>query len=359
MHGAFGSSRISSSVPCHAQQVHVLHEPKADVVAEDRRHQCNPSSAFPASVAVSVLVPHTRASFFSGSASRPSRRAAGKTPETLDRSLVNRTPTFAPSSIMKTVDGLFFSVISFLSCSSVNRPRAKLSRSPLSSTLTTLLCQMLGSHFSQGAGSRDPCPQILKCTAEILGNALCTSAGKTAAVAASPDLLGSLGNLLEHPDGQGREESDPASSSSIYVCSSIDVWSPILYVDPCLFYFVCLLCIDISIHNEYEAAPFEHPKMVPISCPPTPAFLLYYDGMRPTLLSCPPPLPPLMFWGRSRRQRASQFDDSTPYPRQHVSFFKACPRSRTKKQNAVEDTPVSPHGCSAVEPHQTETNSKS
>lgn len=64
---------------------------------------------------------------------------------------------------------------------------------------------MLGSHFSQGAGSRDPCPLILKRTAETLGNTLRTSAGKAAAVAATPDLLGSLGNLLEHEDGQGRQ----------------------------------------------------------------------------------------------------------------------------------------------------------
>lgn len=46
---------------------------------------------------------------------------------------------------------------------------------------------------------------MLKRIAEILGNTLRTSAGKTAAVAATPDLLGSLGNLLEHEDEQGRE----------------------------------------------------------------------------------------------------------------------------------------------------------
>ena len=66
--------------------------------------------------------------------------------------------------------------------------------------------QMLGSHFSQGAGSRNPSPLILDRVVEILGNTLCTSAGKAAAVAAAPDLLGSLGNLLEHENGQGTTE---------------------------------------------------------------------------------------------------------------------------------------------------------
>ncbi|CAM9726556.1 unnamed protein product, partial [Pylaiella littoralis] len=65
--------------------------------------------------------------------------------------------------------------------------------------------KMLGSHFSQGAGSRDPCPLFLRRTTEILGNvAAGTASGRTAALAATPDLLGSLGNLLEHKDGQVR-----------------------------------------------------------------------------------------------------------------------------------------------------------
>lgn len=68
---------------------------------------------------------------------------------------------------------------------------------------------MLGSHFSQGAGARDPCPLILKRTTEILENTLRTLAGKAAAVAATPDLLGSLGNMLGHEDGQGREGKRP------------------------------------------------------------------------------------------------------------------------------------------------------
>eukprot|EP00903_Cladosiphon_okamuranus_P007954 g7678.t1 len=63
--------------------------------------------------------------------------------------------------------------------------------------------KMLRSH-SQGTGSRDPCPLFLGRTAEVLGNALCTSTGRAAAVAATPDLLTSLGNLLEHEDGQVR-----------------------------------------------------------------------------------------------------------------------------------------------------------
>jgi len=60
---------------------------------------------------------------------------------------------------------------------------------------------MLGSHFSQG--SHDPCPLFLRRAAEILGNVAKTGPGRAAAVAATPDLLGSLGNLLEHEDDQG------------------------------------------------------------------------------------------------------------------------------------------------------------
>lgn len=74
---------------------------------------------------------------------------------------------------------------------------------------------MLGSHFSQGAGSRDPCPLILKQTAETLKNTLRTSAGKAAAATATPDLLGSLGNLLEHEDGQGKSREREGSGPVI------------------------------------------------------------------------------------------------------------------------------------------------
>lgn len=68
---------------------------------------------------------------------------------------------------------------------------------------------MLGCrHLPQGEGSQDqedPCPLFLRRTETVLGNVFRTVPGRAAGVAATPDLLGSLANLLEHEDGQGEE----------------------------------------------------------------------------------------------------------------------------------------------------------
>lgn len=63
--------------------------------------------------------------------------------------------------------------------------------------------QMLESCSSQGAGPRDPCPLFVLRLTEILGNTSGSVSGRAAALAASPDLLRSFGNLLEHDDAQG------------------------------------------------------------------------------------------------------------------------------------------------------------
>lgn len=62
---------------------------------------------------------------------------------------------------------------------------------------------MLESCSSQGAGARDPCPLFVLRVTEILGNTSGSVSGRTAALAASPDVLSSLGNLLENDDAQG------------------------------------------------------------------------------------------------------------------------------------------------------------
>ena len=70
--------------------------------------------------------------------------------------------------------------------------------------------QMLGCrHSPQGEGSQDqedPCLLFLRRTATVLGNVFRTAPGRAAGVAATPDLLGSLANLLEDEDGQGEEQ---------------------------------------------------------------------------------------------------------------------------------------------------------
>ncbi|CAM9442039.1 unnamed protein product, partial [Hapterophycus canaliculatus] len=62
--------------------------------------------------------------------------------------------------------------------------------------------KMLGSNFPEGADTRDPHPLFLRRATEILGDVFATASGKAAAMVAAPDLLGSLGNLLEHEDAQ-------------------------------------------------------------------------------------------------------------------------------------------------------------
>ena len=66
---------------------------------------------------------------------------------------------------------------------------------------------MLGCrHPPPGEGSQgqqDPCPLFLRRTETVLGNVFRTVPGRAAGVAATPDLLGSLANLLEHEEGQG------------------------------------------------------------------------------------------------------------------------------------------------------------
>ncbi|CAN0247848.1 unnamed protein product [Ectocarpus fasciculatus] len=73
-----------------------------------------------------------------------------------------------------------------------------------SSSLIDWAAKMLESCSSQGAGARDPCPLFVLRVTEILGNTSGSISGRTAALAASPDLLSSLGNLLEHDDTQVR-----------------------------------------------------------------------------------------------------------------------------------------------------------
>ncbi|CAM9398268.1 unnamed protein product [Ectocarpus sp. 8 AP-2014] len=73
-----------------------------------------------------------------------------------------------------------------------------------SSSFVDWAAKMLESCSSQGAGPRDPCPLFVLRLTEILGNTSGSVSGRAAALAASPDLLRSFGNLLEHDDAQVR-----------------------------------------------------------------------------------------------------------------------------------------------------------
>ncbi|CAM9617614.1 unnamed protein product [Ectocarpus sp. 4 AP-2014] len=73
-----------------------------------------------------------------------------------------------------------------------------------SSSFVEWAAKMLESCSSHGARSRDPCPLFVLRVTEILGNISGSVSGRTAALAASLDLLRSFGNLLEHDDAQVR-----------------------------------------------------------------------------------------------------------------------------------------------------------
>ncbi|CBJ48689.1 conserved unknown protein [Ectocarpus siliculosus] len=73
-----------------------------------------------------------------------------------------------------------------------------------SSSFVDWAAKMLLSCSSQGPGARDPCPLFVLRVTGILGNTSGSVSGRTAALAASPDLLRSFGNLLEHDDAQVR-----------------------------------------------------------------------------------------------------------------------------------------------------------
>ncbi|CAM9136319.1 unnamed protein product [Ectocarpus sp. 12 AP-2014] len=73
-----------------------------------------------------------------------------------------------------------------------------------SSSFVDWAAKMLESCSFQGAGARDPGPLFVLRVTDILGNIFRSVSGRTAALAASPDLLRSFGNLLEHDDAQVR-----------------------------------------------------------------------------------------------------------------------------------------------------------
>ncbi|CAB1111974.1 unnamed protein product [Ectocarpus sp. CCAP 1310/34] len=73
-----------------------------------------------------------------------------------------------------------------------------------SSSFVDWAAKMLESCSFQGAGTRHPCPLFVLRVTDILGNVSGRVSGRTAALAASPDLLRSFGNLLEHDDAQVR-----------------------------------------------------------------------------------------------------------------------------------------------------------